>query len=78
MDVLNAIHQRRSVKYFSSSSLMSEEEIHQLLSTAMLSPTAFNIQNWRFVIIRDPVLRRQIREYAWDQPQITDASLLIA
>ncbi|MGL4830817.1 MAG: DUF1653 domain-containing protein, partial [Vibrio sp.] len=46
--------------------------------TAMLSPTAFNIQNWRFVIIRDPVLRRQIREYAWDQPQITDASLLIA
>ena len=30
----------------------------------LLSPTAFNVQNWRFVVVRDPELRRQIREAA--------------
>jgi nitroreductase len=56
---------------------MSEEEIDRLLSLAMLAPTAFNIQNWRFVLVRDPELRQKIRTVAWDQAQVTDASLLV-
>jgi nitroreductase len=43
----------------------------------MLSPTSFNTQNWRFVLARDPELRRKIRAVAWDQAQATDASLLV-
>ncbi|BEO21297.1 hypothetical protein SMQC19_46440 (plasmid) [Serratia marcescens] len=78
MDVINAIYDRRSIKYFSTSHRMPDEDIHRLISTTILSPTAFNIQHWRFVIINNPVLRGQIRAHAWDQPQITDASLLIA
>ena len=56
---------------------MSEAEIEQLMSLAMLSPTAFNIQNWRFVLVRAPELRKQIRAASWDQAQVTDASLLV-
>lgn len=78
MNVINAINKRRSVKYFSPSYQITDKEIHQLLSTTMLSPTAFNIQHWRFVIIIDPNLRKKIQTHAWEQPQITDASLLIA
>jgi nitroreductase len=43
----------------------------------MLAPTAFNIQHWRFVVVTDPELRKQIRAAAWDQAQVTDASLLV-
>ncbi|MBT9614273.1 MAG: nitroreductase family protein, partial [Burkholderiales bacterium] len=42
-----------------------------------LAPSAFNIQNWRFVLVRDAALRGAIRKVAWDQAQVTDASLLI-
>jgi nitroreductase len=56
---------------------MTPEEVNELLSLAILSPTAFNIQNWRFVVVTDPELRKQIREVAWDQAQVTDASLFI-
>jgi nitroreductase len=56
---------------------MTPEEINELLSLAILSPTAFNIQNWRFVVVTDSGLRKQIREVAWDQAQVTDASLFI-
>ena len=77
MDTLEAIKSRRSVKHYDPQHKISDEELNHLLSLAVLSPTAFNIQNWRFVIVRDPGLRKQIRAAAWDQAQVTDASLLI-
>lgn len=77
MDTLSAIEQRRAIKHYDTTHRMSDDEVRRLLSLAMLSPTAFNIQNWRFVVVRDPELRRQIRAVAWDQAQVTDASLLI-
>lgn len=77
MDVSKAIELRRSVKAFDPNHRMSEQEVDKLLSLAMLSPTAFNIQNWRFVVVRDPALRKEIRKVAWDQAQVTDASLLL-
>jgi nitroreductase len=56
---------------------MTEAEIRQLLEAAMQAPTAFNIQHWRFVTVTDPEIRKQIRANAWDQAQVTDASLLV-
>lgn len=77
MNVSQAIQERRSIKAYDPSHRMTEAEIQQLLSLAMLSPTAFNIQHWRFVVVTDPVLRHQIRAVSWNQAQVTDASLLI-
>lgn len=77
MQVFDAIQTRRAIKHYDPAHQMSETEIEQLMSLAMLSPTAFNIQNWRFVLVRNPALRKQIRAAAWDQAQVTDASLLV-
>lgn len=77
MNVSEAIKQRRSIKAYDPAHRMTEAEIQQLLSLAMLSPTAFNIQHWRFVVVTDPVLRHQIRAVSWNQAQVTDASLLV-
>jgi nitroreductase len=77
MKTEEAINARRSVKHYDSTHQMSDDEINKLLSLALLSPTAFNIQNWRFVVVSDPELRKQIREVAWKQSQVTDTSLFI-
>lgn len=77
MNVSQAINERRSVKAYDPQHKMTEEEISKLMSLAMLSPTAFNIQNWRFVLVTDPVLRHQIRSVSWNQAQVEEASLLI-
>lgn len=77
MDTITSIETRRAVKHFDSSHRMTEEEETRILSLALLFPTAFNIQNWRFLVVKDPTLRQQIREVAWGQAQVTDASLLI-
>jgi len=77
MKTVDAIRSRRAVKHYDANHDMTEEEVNELLSLAVLSPTAFNIQNWRFVVVTDPALRKQIREVAWDQAQVTDTSLFI-
>ncbi len=77
MKTKEAIQTRRAIKHYDANHSMTPEEVNELLSLAVLSPTAFNIQNWRFVVVTDPALRKQIREVAWDQAQVTDASLFI-
>jgi nitroreductase len=77
LPVHQAIERRRSIKHYDIHHKMSQSEIDQLLSMAMLSPTAFNIQNWRFVVVTDPVLRQQIRAVSWNQAQVEEASILI-
>jgi len=77
MKTEDAIRARRAVKHYDPNHRMTPAEINELLSLAILAPTAFNIQNWRFVVVTDPALKKQIREVAWDQAQVTDASLFI-
>jgi nitroreductase len=77
MDTFAAIEQRRSVKHYDPTHRMSDEEVRRLVGLAALSPTSINIQHWRFVVVRDPSLRRQLRAAAWDQSQVTDASIFV-
>lgn len=78
MNTTEAIYKRRAVKHFDAGHRLTKEEETKLLETTIQSPTSFNIQHWRFVILRDSELRSRIRtEFGNDQAQITDASLLI-
>lgn len=77
MNILEAIETRRSIKHYDPAHVMPEADVERLMELARLAPTSFNMQNYRFVLVRDPELRRRIRAAAWDQAQVTDASLLV-
>jgi len=77
VDTIEAIYSRRAVKHYDPDHVMPEEDLRKLLEAAVQSPTSFNIQHWRFVVVRDKELRKEIRAAGNDQPQMTDASILI-
>ncbi|HIJ82970.1 MAG: nitroreductase [Magnetococcales bacterium] len=77
MNVGEAIERRRAVKKFDPGHSMTEAEVMELLRLTVLSPTAFNMQNWRFLWLRDPTLRREMRAIFRGKSQVTDAALLI-
>ncbi len=78
MEIIEAIYNRRAVKLFDKEHRLTDEEERELLEATIQAPTSFNIQHWRFVILRDAELRARIRaEFGNDQSQITDASLLV-
>ncbi len=77
MNTLDAIYARRAVKHYDPDHVMPEEDVTKLFEAAIQSPTSFNIQHWRFVLVRDRELRGRIRAVGNDQAQMTDASILI-
>ncbi len=77
MNVCEAIITRRSIKHFDPQHVMPESDLAEIIRLAKLTPSSFNMQNYRMVLVQDRDLRRQIRAAAWDQAQVTDASLLI-
>lgn len=78
MNTIDAIYTRRSIKAFDPDHTLTADEEKKLIEATIQSPTSFNIQHWRFVIVRNPELRTKIRtEHGNDQAQMTDASLLV-
>ena len=78
MKTIEAIYSRRSIKAFDPEHRLTAEEEQTLLEATIQAPTSFNIQHWRFVLLKDPALRQRIRtEFGNDQAQMTDASLLV-
>jgi nitroreductase len=77
MDTFEAIRSRRSVKKFDPAHRMTEDEIRQLMELTILSPTSFNIQNWRFVAVTDQAVKQAVQAAGWNQAQFGDCSLLV-
>lgn len=77
MDTFAAIESRRSVKKFDPDHQFTEQEINQLMEAVVLSPTSFNIQNWRFVLVTDQAAKQKFREIGWNQAQFSDCSVIV-
>lgn len=77
MNVKEAIVSRRSVKHYDPDHVITEAEVTTLMEHAILTPSAFNLQHWRFVNVVDKEKRLQICDASWGQTQVKDASMLL-
>ena len=77
MDTFEAISSRRSIKKFDPDHVMTEDEITRLMEAVILTPTSFNIQNWRFVLITEPQVKQQMKAKGYGQAQFSDCSLVV-
>ena len=73
--VLELIRKRVSVESFEPDRVLEEEEIRALIQDAIEAPSSFNIQHWRFVAVRDPIDKAKLKEAAFGQQQVEDASV---
>ena len=63
LSFLNHVIQRRTVRHFSDK-LFPLEIIENAIKTASSAPSGANKQPWHFVIIQDPVVKKEIRNAA--------------
>lgn len=68
---------RRSVKSYDRGHKITDDELKAIFEKVILSPSSFNLQHWRFVVVRDPARKAEIRQAAWNQEQIETASAVI-
>ncbi len=60
---LHRMRERRSIRHFSTEPVPFEL-IQNAISTAASAPSGANQQPWRFVVVSDPALKKQLREAA--------------
>jgi nitroreductase len=77
MDVYEAMKTRRSIRAFAPRAV-EDEKLERILEAVRLAPSARNVQEWRFVIVRDRAVRERLAFEAAAQPFMAQASVLIA
>jgi nitroreductase len=60
MEFSEVIAKRRSVRHFNSNLDVPDEEIRTLLESAVVAPSAGNIQPWRFTVVRSIEARERL------------------
>ncbi len=61
MELLEAIHTRRSIRQYRPEPVPAEA-VRTLLGAAMMAPSAGNVQPWQFVVVTDPVIMNQVKD----------------
>ena len=72
------IKERRSVRKYDSTYKISQEEINDMLKEATQAPSSSNLQPWRFIVIQDQEVKKELRAVANNQEQVETASAVIA
>lgn len=71
------LHWRYATQKFDSARKIPKKDLDALLEALRVAPSSYGLQPWKFVVVQDEALRKELRRHAWDQPQVTDASHLI-
>lgn len=79
MNVFEAAEKRRAIKEFDDKHKMPESDLNKILTAAHFAPTAFNIQNYRFVVVQDKDTRHSedFLKACWNQDKVATCSALI-
>ncbi len=76
MDLIEAIKGRRSIRRYKAQTV-PEETIMQIIEAATYAPSAGNIQPWRFIIAKNPDLKKNLAKAAYDQNLIEQAPIVV-
>lgn len=76
-DIIKALNWRYAVRVFDPAKKVSDEDVQIILESGRLAPSSYGVEPWRFIVVKNPEVRVQLRAASYDQPKVTDASHLI-
>ena len=71
-----AIAERRATPAFDGSSV-PDGVLSAILRAGLEAPSGYNLQPWRFVVVRNPEQKRRLREAAMGQAKVEEAGAVI-
>lgn len=75
--ILKQLNWRYATKAYDASKKISADDWQTLEDALIVAPTSYGLQPFKFVVVTDPDVRQKLREAAWNQSQVTDASHLV-
>ncbi len=74
MDLLETLTSRYATKQFDATKKVSDEDWNILSESLRLAPSSYGLQPWKFILVKNPAIRKELRTASWNQGQVEDAS----
>ena len=76
MAILNVIKSRRSIRKYKAQDI-PYEKVLEILEAGIWAPSSGNLQNWYFIVVKDPKKRKQLAEASMGQWFVYEAPVVI-
>ncbi|MDQ7082477.1 MAG: nitroreductase family protein [Aquificota bacterium] len=73
-ECLKIIKERRSVTFFDPRREVPDEVIKEILNTAALTPSGYNLQPWEVIVVKSKEKKKKLRKICYDQAKVEEAS----
>lgn len=77
-DLYSVMEARKSVRVYDPTFTISKEELEEIITEATTAPSSSNLQPWRFLVIQDQEVKKELKAIANNQEQVETASAVIA
>lgn len=74
--VTEVLLERRATSQFADEEV-PEEYLDAILRFGAQAPSGYNLQPWRFIVVRDPEGRRRLQQVAFNQPKVGQAPVVV-
>ena len=71
-----AIAERRASPSFDGSPI-PDADLQKILQAGLHSPSGYNLQPWRFIVVRSPEQKKKLRAASYNQAKVEEASVMI-
>lgn len=75
--VLEQLQWRYATKRFDPTRTIPADLWQKLEDAMLLAPSSFGMQPWKFIVVTDKEIRSKLRQAAWNQPQLEEASHIV-
>jgi nitroreductase len=76
-DIVESLEWRYATKKFDSNRKLDQATYKKLEDALRLSASSFGLQPWKFVVVTDPEIKKQLPAVSWGQTQPQDCSHLV-
>jgi nitroreductase len=74
--ITDVLLERRATPHFLPDEV-PEEYLNAILELASEAPSGYNLQPWRFVVVRDAENRKRLQSVAFNQPKVAEAPVVV-
>jgi nitroreductase len=71
------ISSRHSVRQYERGVEIPDQEWQEILELAASAPSSWNLQHWRFLVIKEQANKDKLLPVAFNQQQVSDASVVV-
>lgn len=75
--LIEALNWRYAVKAFDATKKISADDWKSLQESLRLAPSSYGLQPWKFILVENPAIRKELRSVSWNQSQVEDSSHFI-